>query len=769
MKKTKFIIPLAAAFLLVGCAGEGGASSASSSASSSSSSSSSSVDDGAKKALTIADLESKAASFTDKKSAVAGGTISYVYKTVTGTTSKVITYQYGSDSNGDAAYITDSHAEKTYNVITNAAGDLVTVEGTSYSDYIYSEKQFEEAAPYIDAYLGNASEAYGAEGFFTDVVSKAKKDSHFSAYSENGITYLSFTYYEGDDPKEADYAYFANVSVFSDASGAIFSLSFDATSYDKSQCLYDSVNDKFVVAKGKVGETLSYTINQNIKARTYTNDIDLDDFIYTSFDLYYEDGWDEDTGDVIYKEVTADTTFDRKVGDLITLNIDADPETGNNSFDPFTLTVVSGGDSDAFDTTNAYIKGYDNEKDTYEFECLKAGTYEVKLSTKNCTSATFKITVSEPAPSDVYVGCYNGYLGYNYSPTTDKGDDEGTKVAYVGSPYYLYPEVAGDSGVSQNVTVEVKYNGSKASEDSYSISETDMYSEFDDYPNVAYQFVPKKAGIYLVTFASAVDQTVKKVVRFEASEINVAKDILGKKYTYVNYLTDTTYSFDFTPDSTDSLKGKATVTSVKVSMNVDGDEKTVTKSETVNYELAKNDTAPFWGYDFSFTHVSGDTGVVTHTKDGDDTGFNSMNIDKYNGVWVKVGSDDSFERLQVVVDPEEEISKKWSGNGKDEEGESTDDMLELTFSKADHSAKGGIYSDEPYDSDLDCTWSIAENDDGDGYILTLTKKEDSEDNWGEMFSKDSVECVVTSDFSSITVTTDGSVYDGYTYEIDSNF
>ncbi len=749
MKKSNFIIPLALAFVLAGCAGGGEVSSASSSSSSSSSSASSSVDENAKKDLTIADLEAEVASYSSKAASVASGSF----------TKKVDSL---SEGEGEPATTTYDFGTDVYHYADNSGDVYVVKDDDSYigikkdteGDYSVLGTSFESANYHFKEYIGDYNTAYGVEGLLADLLTamKSANAKDFSAYSENGKIYFSFgyLYFDSGDPED----YFIVSGSFPKYANAVLTdWNLAISDYYWWGFDYDSDTKEVTIKEDKTADqTTTFSFVQTAGERTYVNPLDLSKFCYSSFDLTY---WDDDEE----KTVTSSTVINMKTGDYIGFDVaNALPATALSDYDQFTGVIVEG------DKEGLTISSYGESISIY---AETSGDYKVKVTTKNCSSATFSIKVTAPAPRDIGIDSRITWIngGYTDAPVNDDDDI----IAVIGATYYIAPSVL-PYNAAQGVSYTVSLDGEDAASSAYTIETANIDMDDEGSGKTVYLFTPLVSGAFSITFVSSTLASVTRTVNIIASEGSFAT-MLSKSYTasYYDYgtydssiddytWTNYDYSFSFEPSADDIAKGSATI-SYK-SSNYKNEE--ASKSEVVNYEIKKNDANGL--FEFSFTHASGDEGVAS--------GLGGLVIDKYyTGIYVEFSASDGYTGLMAAETPtfdDNLFNTEWYGRVYEDELDDGSPDTEsywydfyISFTSA-HRANGEIWGqdDEEATGTLFCAWSLKENDDGDGYIITFDYI--GEDDMGDdptdfnyVFDELPATATVDSDFSSINVTATG--------------
>ncbi len=659
MKKSKIVFPLALALLLAGCGGQGGDSSSSSSSSSASSSSSVSDD------LTIEDLENDAAKAVASFSKVASGSVSLHTVSSYGDDETTVTdYEYGGDKNGPAFHFngTDYSGDYDMYVFTDEDGELVTVKKGSDDEYSKPYSQYDEIGYSFEGFLGYSDvlKGHGAEGFLTALVAAAKvnPNKNFVASKKDGLPSFSFGYFEGEDVWTY---YLAEVSYALNADGALTKLDADIASYASESFMFDDELGVVVLNEGAVADSeKTYAITQTIGARTYVNPINLDDFRFSSFDLFDEDE----------NKVTEESTITFSYSENYSLSVqNALPETANSGIDEFVVSVIEG--------DNIIMGSFWFGK--ISLNAFSAGTCKVQVATAKVTK-TFNVTVTEPLPESIGVTCYT-ISPNGYEPHVVESDQDGVD-AYVNVKYYFCPSVY-PYAASQDVSVSV--DGTSLTKQSVKVS------EYGD-PIDLYEFTPTEEKEYTLTITSSVLSSVKRDIAIDAKSISL-KDVLSKKYAVRNN-GPVKYSFEFSDVADDGLSGTVTVKDL-----VDN------KSEVASFTLTPQSTG---NYAFGFNKTSGD---ALHED------FFLLQVGADLGLYITF-EDDEWSYSQVLSEetPVFYLAQKWSGSDNGytlSVNLRTDGVAEAIINTPDYD----------YDEST-CLWSYAAKDGEEGYNVVLSEKAD---------------------------------------------
>ena len=684
MKKTKFIIPLAASILLASCSTGGTISSSLSQASSnqesiSSSSSLSSSSDSPISSSTseiisssssedasvsIDKIETYAKAFTSKQSGISSGTIKKKTASKYEDTTTDYTFTYGSDSNGDTLKVNDGTSD-TY-IMKNSSGQVLTVNTNSSGDYQQapSSDSYSSIAPHFKGYL-EKRESYGVEGFFSDLVEAAKSNvnNNFSAKTKNGKIVFDFGYFEDDKPL----TYYAVSVSFLPSEEALTVLNLTISQYASSAFTYDETT-KLVTLKSSAttSQVDTYKIAQNVGGRTYTNDIDLTSFEYQS--LSFKDS----SGTVISES----NPVSMKKGGYYPLTLVSSPSTASLRFDSPIISVLSGGSADAI--TGSFVRMNNGSKEELTIHANEAGTFVVQVKTKNCAT-TFKVDVMDTKPTSMSTRLYT-YNDFDEEYNSTQVGNGETITTYVGVSSYFSPYF-NPKGSDDSFTAKVKYSdGTKADKSSYTLNKEDTITIYDDDIDVI-SFTGKKEGEYTLTIASETDSTVLETFTIKVLEANF-KNALSSTYG-VRYkgTGDIQYTFEFTPDSSSDTTGSVIIT----------DKSTNTVTNTT-YSI--NAVGGMGYYQFSF-----DASVSF-----------SLYIDSSYNLYTIFDAD--TYRVYPTSSIDLMMPKEWVGS--DEDGDYT--VNYLTFNN-DGTLEGSIQDNEYI---LECEYSVSKNEDG-SYTISLNE------------------------------------------------
>ncbi len=628
-------------------------------------------------------------------------------------------YEYSVD--GEAAHIKQQNWDKSYydTYLVPAEDEIVAVKKEDDGSYSRSTDSYEEAAYHFNYYLGSGS-SYGAEGFLDDLVKKAKSNPNgdFTSYEEEGTTYFSYGYYEGEDPWSY---YIVEVSLPSYTEGSgLSSLSVKFTEYSSMYFIFDDETGKItLLPDASINQIKTYEIAQTIDARTYVNEIDLTSFEYTSFSLSYIDKHDSyDEEDYTYTPVNEGDSFSVAKGDSIEFALkDILPATANSDFDNIDVTYSGGAEGGLYGNFSSY-------SNTVSISGEEIGTYDVTVSSKN-VSIHFSVTVTTPQPKSISSITY--YTNTPNGLSSSYVDEEGSGFsACLGLTYYLQPNVL---PYNADKSLDVTSAAKDGSTDSYSLTKTEVkISEWDDEMSEVYAFSANKAGSYDVTFTSTVLSSITRTITIEVKETS-EKEALSKSYALRdNYGSGPVkYAFAFAPTDNDS--GSVTIT-----------DKLNSKSETASYSLGEKIQL---GRVFSLTHVSGDEFI------SDD--FYSLVLGSDYKLYAKYSQDDYAYNEAKEATPSFYAIQKWEGSNE---------AYRFSFNLYESGmVSGNLYKDDEFDGYLSCNWEIASEPNADGsYTISFVESGGDYDDYGP-FSSFPASVTLSSSMDTITAETNVGTFE----------
>ncbi len=698
-------------------------------------------DSSSKTDLTIEDLKNAAESYSSKADGVSNGIITkefynkFAAEGEPNPTTTTTTYEFGTES---------------FHYKENDIDIDILKDGDSYvgvvkdKDGNYTRKDFDTPNYYFSSYFGGEEKAAGVEGFLSSLIDTAD-DSYsmsFTASSENdtisfSYSYLTFNYGEpshyylvsGSFPKYAD-------SVLTDFTAKIVDYSYwKGDEGDEGDSFtYDSEKGTVTIKDGvEPDSTTKYTFNQTAGERTYTSNVNLSTFNYTSFSLSYGTDENESTS------IDENTVINMTVGDNTGFYLkDALPSTANADFDTPVVQITTG------DVNGLHFGNYCNG--VISVDAKAAGEYKVQVVTKNCNSLTFTIKVEAPKPESITVSAYYNPItgGYSDADTNEDGD----VLAATGATYYLnayvYPN---DASQTMKVTVKLDDNDATVGTD-YTLGNADIVLDIDR--TSVYTFVPLKNGTYTITFTSSEKEEVAQTITIVAADrVDFAAILSGSytvsgadwgnpvvsvdgDYTYPDFVSYT-YGFSFTPSDSDPKTGTATVT---YQGNDSDDQVKKTGTETASYAIEKktNSTGKDL-YELTFTHTSGDENIIS--------GENApkLAIDLFGNFVFNYNTNSGYQGMEKDPEPtfDDELYGEWYVRyyeDTDEEGNPEEDStwydFTLNLTNA-HKAFGTIHGKDDdsgtNSGDLKCNWSVEYNDEKQCYIITF--EDMGEDDMGD--------------------------------------
>ncbi len=717
MKKAKFIIPFAAAILLAGCSTGGDIASSSDKVSSEPSSSTSDVsseksdisssessdggdsisseskEDPKPKEVTIDELSAYASAFEAKVDSVSGGIIKHDTDDSYFKETKLSSFSYGSDANGETFRI-NSGVTATY-VMKDSTGALLTILKDSDGNYkkaSYSDI-YEKAAPHFFDYL-ESYDSYGAEGMLSDVVKAAKKNPNgdFSASSNGEKIVFTFSYFEGSDPGtvyqvSADFAY-------PTSSEALESLNLTFDQYNDFS--YDEDTRKATInADAKISRTDSYTIKQTIGVRSYTNDVNLASFAHEGLSFY---SLTTEDGEEVKTKIDEENGLTLKKGDYHSILIaDTNPK-ADVTFDPLSFSVTSG-DEDGLDGNISHgIEG-----DVLMLNAISGGDYVVEISNSSKTvTGIFKVTVEQAEVTSISANLLS--IDFNDEVTSKALNAGDTVNAYTDIDVYFYFALEPYSASVDDLTFTVfDEDWEEVDSEKYDLNTKASVGYGDDaYDCVS--FCTDRTGTYWLKVQSSADEDVKKSFKIVVNDSGDFASILGATtYGVKDGSGDKKYTFAFTPDDDNDLNGSVVITDLTDS----------SKSVTTTYEMSKGDD-DYDYYCFEFA---------------DDVGFYDMVLGEDRVLYVQLDEEDStYYALVDATSTSWVFPMHWYADS-DADGISYNKVDYLDFYD-DGTVYGQITSyDNPYV--LKCEYSVT-HDGGTYYTVQFFdngKLEESENEW----------------------------------------
>lgn len=600
MKKATFIIPFAAAILLAGCSVSGEKTSSSdkassdSSASSSSESSSQQSDSASSEskeepkptAVTIDELADYASSFEKKAGSVSGGIIKYDYEDAYDKETKLSSYSYGSDANGETLRI-NSGSEATY-VMKDATGALLTILKDSDGNYSKATTWtgiYEKAAPRFSDYL-ESYESYGAEGLLSDLVKAAKKNPNkdFAAQNNGEKIAFTFSYFEGSDPftvykVKADFAYPTSSEALESLSLALYQYSGDSFTYD------EDARTALINEGATISRTDTYLIKQNIGERSYKNDFNLADFAHKG--LSFVDVTTDEEDETVETEISEEKPLIVKSGDYREIRIKDVNAKASVEFDPLSFSVISGDAEGLSGDISSTPWG-----DTLSLRAGSAGDYVVEIANASKTvKGTFKVNVEKVAVTSISADLLS--LDFNDEVSSKAVKSGETIAAYTDIDVYfafmLEPYSASLDDLKFHVFDE---NWNEIGSEKYDLDKNASVGYGDDaIPCVS--FCTSEAGTYWLQARSASDEDVKASFEIVVSDSSDFASILSAAtYGVKDGSGSKKYAFAFTPDSTNDLNGSLAITDLSGS----------SKSLTATYSMSKGeDDYDYYRFEFNQT------------------------------------------------------------------------------------------------------------------------------------------------------------------------
>lgn len=469
-----------------------------------------------------------------------------------------VNYDYGDG----VFHMSGSDYDGSYDLylVSDTDGSIVAIKKSSDGSVSKPYTTYDVAALPFESYLGYDLSAYSAEGFVKSLATVAKTDPNKDVKASYSDGVYSFSF---GDLLNSWYFYTVSVS-FVVSNGAMSKADAVITQWGSDAFITDDeLGTTSLIADASYYVRTTYSIEQTVADRTFTNPYNLEDFIATSFTLTDSNG--NAIGDTY--TMTADTS-----ASLLLTSVT--PATANFDFDTPRITVTGG---------TGLSARYASYSKSITLNPSKAGNYTVKIETKKVTK-TISVVVEQPKPTNVDVAYYVASPGgYNWSEIKNK-----TINAYTGVDYYFSPTV---TPYTADKTLNVTVDGE---EGAYSITKTDIYLyEGSTTPASTYAFKATKAGTYAVSFTSVADSSVGYTVTINVADTPSYKDVLGNDYGFAYRSGAVKYTFNFGSFDTTGANGDVTIKDVQNN-----------KSEVATYVIAPNETTGM--NEFTLTHVSGD-------------------------------------------------------------------------------------------------------------------------------------------------------------------
>lgn len=520
---------------------------------------------------------------------------------------KTYEFAYGADCfyyKGNTSY------DYPHYLLKDSDGNVVPVVEYSFGlskDYnSFNEANFKFKA------LG--TDHYGTEKLISDLydvaVADVNKDAKFTS-GDDKYGFSCFAKYESTSYSWTS-TYFATVSVsFSLGSHDEFaSASISVSRYSESQVI-ELDDGTYQLSEGASSSNImEWTITQVYGTPSYKSPYTLEGFKATSFDLMNGEAIIND-GDTI--EITKGSNANLTIANLL-------PSTANLSFDPITIEY------EKESGLSGYASATSVNFSTYSAEI---GTWNVTLKTTNITK-TLKVNVKKALPESISATYYTATGLDSDCETGAIGEDNSSDV--VGSTYDTY--VGFETTFVANIS---PYAADQSWTASMTENEGATLTKIDDYktsshsdPEVAYKFVATQAGVYKVTFSSAVNAEVTKEVTINVSEnAPTLVGVLSKKYAKAspNRISgnfDIDCVLDFSPSGEDASTGTLTVTKTVTTYNEETEEnESKDVVTTVNYAAAKGEGESWW------------TITLSNVPEDADLSFDSLYVSKGGDVYYK--------------------------------------------------------------------------------------------------------------------------------------
>ncbi len=428
-----------------------------------------------------------------------------------------VTYAFGTDKYGEFIHIEEvgeyMTTEKVYG--HDAAGNLYGIQDQGFGWQSAGGYNGLDPNSIKGPLFGIYVDLYGVTGileYFKTVIT-ANPNHDFVDLSTT--TEYGFKLSEVVDTGWSTVLYATDVE-FTIADEAVNSLSISVSQYSEDKFTADLENEGvYVLNPGAEPNSVELgTFTQVIGERVAVNEIDVENFYYSDFDLVDEDG-----------AALADT-IEMKVGVEFTICLaNIAPSTASDSIDKITVKQVSGPEFGI----NGYI--FNGE---ITLTANAEGEFVVEISSKNVTK-TLNVTVTLPAPEEMTVWVYTeGDYGYD----ADGISPEGLTV-YLGQTVYLAADMlpySADQGYTANI-------------DSNDYGTLTLNEEF--YPNnwadpmIAYEFAATAIGTAELTFTSTADSTISETILVHVKDIPSLSSFVNKRYVYTesgNLVADVTLS-----------------------------------------------------------------------------------------------------------------------------------------------------------------------------------------------------------------------------------
>lgn len=571
-----------------------------------------------------------------------------------------IAYEFGNDENGVTyhAKMDEPWAKSDLYLLHDENGDVVAISKSESGEISKPFTAYEEANTLFQNYAEyGVGTAYGAEGFAVELASLAEANVNKDlVFSKVGSSYsFSFGYFASLDA----YSFYKfDVSFALGKGGELAALTANIATYYSGSFLLDDEKGTMFIQEGKEASSITvYQIQQAAGERSFVSPYKLSDFILSSFSLSYNGAELPDGG-----------SLEIALSDYPSISVtDIAPSTGSLSFDPISVTVVSG------DASGLSASCFGSTISLYP---SAAGDYALKIATKN-VSKTLNVTVKPATPASVNVT----YFTKNQSGYTS--DSLGSSFSAIAGVEYLFKAGTTPFQADQSTTFSVEEDPS-----TYRIEKKMVkVNEWTDEAEMVC-FTPLQAGQYHLTFASASAPEVKKQTVFTVREAPSLKDFFSKEYAIRINNGVIGYWFAFSP-SQDGLSG-----SVQIEDKVKG------TSENATYALTKTEL----GYDIALTHVS-----------GEEFKFSLALGQDYN-LFVALDPDSAFLSSLSEVTPAFLFAHKWSGQ---------DGTYKLTMTFTESGQGTAIWESlNPGDDYVWRSFSFAYDllakEEGEGYDVTLS-------------------------------------------------
>jgi len=587
MKINKLLMISASALLLLtSCGGENSSSSLTNISGNSTSSSSPAVSDsgnpGTSSDSKNEELLSKAQTAIDtavsKANLIKDGTITYSYEMPIYEDDKNVTtipFEFGRDDNGDVLHYSQDQYGSTYDyyVMKDSKGEFVVVEKDANEELSCPSYIKYEGVGYAFNIFNNEVYFFGTEslvkGVFDIAKENANRDLQITQENDGDFAFTSGYLYKDQDGNNYYYQLEMGFSIGEQGefkTARVSSSLYPNNAYD----IDPEYNTASLKANAVASKVNTYEISQNLGSRTFANPYEPDTHYATSFDLVYNN-----------QTITSNSVFEIEASKLMDIDVtNVLPTTVNWEFDTPEISVISGDEDGVFGYFSTYSKNI-------SLSTSSSGDYTIQVKSKNVTK-TFGLKVSALAPKSLYISYstkgVSEYNSYTYE----------SEMEIYASVEVVYEVSVSPYGADQEYSASVT---SSAAND-YTFEKKEVALNSWTTGNF-YCFTGKTAGDYTLKFVADADSNVYEEVKVSVKAAPTFAEVLTEDYAVKatnpsNPYGDSEvqYYLSFTPSGTGE-SGSVTI-----------DDHFNSKKEVASYAISKNNNG---GYDFTLTHVSGDS------------------------------------------------------------------------------------------------------------------------------------------------------------------